>query len=263
MNIYIINLASQTERKEAMQKQFEMMNDEIRRQHRIIFFNAVNAAAGEHLGYKQYNRFAALLCRGKEMSAGERACFASHYRLWHTCVELDSPIVVLEDDVRLKENFWQEITRVEQSALSYVRFMYLKKQPVFWDMPLDFKFSFENLAGTQGYYLTPRAARAFLSRANIWYRPVDDYMDMFYLHKVPNVCIAPILSEIDIQSNIGDRSKKPPFYLKIAREISRFLRHIYAYLFLRWRSEELLLPQEYKKDLLRYINTHSLKGRYA
>lgn len=37
--------------------------------------------------------------KGYQLKTSEVACFASHYELWVRCVELDEPIVILEDNV--------------------------------------------------------------------------------------------------------------------------------------------------------------------
>ena len=39
------------------------------------------------------------------MTPGELGCFASHYLLWEKCLELNEPIVVIEDDAQLEECF--------------------------------------------------------------------------------------------------------------------------------------------------------------
>ena len=40
-------------------------------------------------------------------SAAEIGCYASHLMLWRRCVEMDQPIVILEDDFNLQPNFVQ------------------------------------------------------------------------------------------------------------------------------------------------------------
>ena len=105
MKIFIVNLKRAKERRKLMQEQFDRMSNEEKKGFEIIFFDAIDAKAGEHLRFSQYSKIASLLFRGKEMSDGERACFASHYSLWQKCVELNEPIVVLEDDVLFLKNF--------------------------------------------------------------------------------------------------------------------------------------------------------------
>lgn len=105
MKIFIVNLKRAKERKEFMQRQFDSASEGAKKGFEVIFFEAIDAQKDEHLSFKQYSKIRSLLFRGKELSAGERACFASHYSLWQKCVELNEPIVVIEDDVELEEEF--------------------------------------------------------------------------------------------------------------------------------------------------------------
>lgn len=243
MKLCIINLPQATKRKALMSKQFEKLDSALKEKYEIIFFNAINAQEKQHLSFKQYSKIKSLLFRGKELSNGERACFASHYTLWQKCIESNEPIIILEDDVEILPHFWQELERIEQSEFVYVRLMYIKN-PNFYNLDKGFYLTFDNAAGTQGYYLTPKAARAFVEYASFWYRPVDDYMDMFYLHKVPIVCIKPVLQGIDLDSTIQGRWEKPSFLLKIVRECARLLFQIRRFVFLSFFKHTLLLPKE-------------------
>ncbi|GFH46224.1 hypothetical protein CTEN210_02698 [Chaetoceros tenuissimus] len=46
------------------------------------------------------------------MTDGMIGCFLSHRKCWQTCVELNEPLLVLEDDVVLKDNFWEIASKV-------------------------------------------------------------------------------------------------------------------------------------------------------
>ena len=245
MKLYIINLAQATERKALMTKQFENLDSKLKEKYEIIFFNAINAQAKEHLDFKQYSKIKSILFRGKELSNGERACFASHYTLWQKCIESNEPIIVLEDDVEILPHFWQELERIEQSEFAYVRLMYLATNMEFDEIDKGFYVTFDRAAGTQGYYLTPTAAKAFIESAKSWYRPVDDYMDMFYLHRIPIVCVKPLLHSVDIQSIIGGREQKPSLFLKIVRECVRLLFQTRRFVFLSFFKSPSLFPKEF------------------
>ena len=244
MKLFIINLAQATERKALMSKQFENLDSKLKEKYEIIFFNAINAKEKEHLNFKQYSKIKSILFRGKELSNGERACFASHYTLWQKCIESNEPIIVLEDDVEILPHFWQELERIEQSEFAYVRLRYTNQKAVFYSLEHNFYISFDNVAGTQGYYLTPTAAKAFIESAKSWYRPVDDYVDMFYLHRIPIVCVKPLLHSVDIQSIIGGREQKPSLLLKIVRECVRLLFQTRRFVFLSLFKSTLFLPKE-------------------
>ncbi|MGX2982582.1 glycosyltransferase family 25 protein [Helicobacter sp. 23-1045] len=171
--------------------------------------------------------------KGKDLSFGEIACFSSHYRLWEKCVALDSPIVVLEDDIDFMQDFCQ-IADIFKSPFEYVRLYYLfdRKISQIYD---NFYISFGKIAGTQGYYLTPTAAQKFIKNARFWLFCVDDYMDMFFIHNVKNIIFLPfVIAEDSInatQSTILGRTKpKMSFWRKLTRELSR----IYFYVIRKW-----------------------------
>ncbi|MCH5313414.1 MAG: glycosyltransferase family 25 protein, partial [Helicobacter sp.] len=205
MKIFIINLKRSKERKELMQKQFDSVDESIKKDFEVIFFEAIDAKAGEHLRFNQYSKIASLLFRGKEMSDGERACFASHYSLWQECATLNEPIVVIEDDMVVLESFWEQLRHISQNEYVYVRLMFLEHKVKTMILPNDFYITFNMTTGTQGYYLTPIGAKAFMASAKCWYRPVDDYMGMFYIHHIPTICVKPVLEEIEMESTIAGR----------------------------------------------------------
>lgn len=249
LNIFIINLKRLKERRMLMQKQFETMSEELKKHFSINFFDAIDAENGEHLVFKQYSKKRSFLFRGKELSNGERGCFASHYRLWEKCVSLNKPIVVLEDDMNILPNFWDSLHRIAQSDYAYVRLMFLEHRVKAMELPNDFYISFDKLTGTQGYYLTPIGAKAFIASAKIWYCPADDYMGMFYIHKIPSVCIKPIIYEIEIDTSIKGRWSKVKWYLKIVREISRLFFQCRKVVFLICCKKNLIMPK-YALDAL-------------
>lgn len=66
---------------------------------------------------------------GRELSDGEKACFASHYRLWQECVKLNEPIMILEDDVEFSDEFLNHgeeyIDELSKSEYEYIRILYI------------------------------------------------------------------------------------------------------------------------------------------
>ena len=191
------------------------------------FFPATDATKfknGESPLPPQYSSKLTRFVKGKDLSFGEIACFSSHYRLWQKCVELDSPIIVLEDDIDFMQDFCQ-IIEIFKSPFEYVRLYYLfdRKITHLYD---NFYISFGRTAGTQGYYLTPQAAQKFIKNARFWLFCVDDYMDMFFIHSVKNIIFKPfIISEDSLSAGsstiLGREKPKMRFYQKLTRELSR------------------------------------------
>ncbi|WP_104640347.1 glycosyltransferase family 25 protein, partial [Helicobacter bizzozeronii] len=183
----------------------------------------------------------ALWYGGKAMSAGELGCYASHYSLWQKCIQLDEPIVILEDDICLKPHFFERLDflQAQGTRLGYVRFMHLHnhcKIPTAYPNISEIDYLTEGI-GTQGYYLTPKVARKFIKASQKWVMPVDWVLDNHYLHGVKNLVIEPHIIEKNEgmqDSNItrfGNR--KPPILLQLCAKIHRlyvrFYLKIYAY----------------------------------
>lgn len=252
MKAFIINLERSLDRKEYMQRQNQKLfekNPSLKNKLEFIFFKAVNAKNKEYLEFKQHFPWWASWVLGRELSDGEKACFASHYKLWQECIKLDKPIIILEDDVEFSDEFLNNgeeyIEELSKSEYEYVRFCYLFDKK-FYPLNENYILSFEKLAGTQGYVLKPSAANKFISKAKFIYTPVDDYMDMFYKHKVLNIVKKPLLLKHNCKleseiSNLGRTNKKLKIHRKIVREFFRLYRDISRLLYVFYIKKKLNL----------------------
>ncbi|EOU3173404.1 glycosyltransferase family 25 protein [Campylobacter coli] len=247
-----MNLERSLDRKEYMQRQNQKLfekNPSLKNKLEFIFFKAVDAKNKEYLEFKQHFPWWASWVLGRELSDGEKACFASHYKLWQECIKLDKPIIILEDDVEFSDEFLNNgeeyIEELSKSEYEYVRFCYLFDKK-FYPLNENYILSFEKLAGTQGYVLKPSAANKFISKAKFIYTPVDDYMDMFYKHKVLNIVKKPLLLKHNCKleseiSNLGRTNKKLKIHRKIVREFFRLYRDISRLLYVFYIKKKLNL----------------------
>ncbi|EKN2974910.1 glycosyltransferase family 25 protein [Campylobacter coli] len=252
MKAFIINLERSLDRKEYMQRQNQKLfekNPSLKNKLEFIFFKAVDAKNKEYLEFKQHFPWWASWVLGRELSDGKKACFASHYKLWQECIKLDKPIIILEDDVEFSDEFLNNgeeyIEELSKSEYEYVRFCYLFDKK-FYPLNENYILSFEKLAGTQGYVLKPSAANKFISKAKFIYTPVDDYMDMFYKHKVLNIVKKPLLLKHNCKleseiSNLGRTNKKLKIHRKIVREFFRLYRDISRLLYVFYIKKKLNL----------------------
>lgn len=253
MKAFIINLERSLDRKEYMQRQNQKLfekNPSLKNKLEFIFFKAVDAKNKEYLEFKQHFPWWASWVLGRELSDGEKACFASHYKLWQECIKLDKPIIILEDDVEFSDEFLNNgeeyIEELSKSEYEYIRLCYLFDKRMYFLSKGGYYLSFEKLAGTQGYVLKPSAANKFISKAKFIYTPVDDYMDMFYKHKVLNIVKKPLLLKHNCKleseiSNLGRTNKKLKIHRKIAREIFRLYRDISRLLYIFYIKKKLNL----------------------
>lgn len=226
MKIFIINLKRAIDRKEAMLKKIQNLKNQGSKEE-FIFFDAIDAKEKEHEYFKMFfSSFWTKVHRAKDSTDGEKACYASHFCLWQKCIELNEPIIVLEDDINFAPHFLEGLERIKNSGYEYVRLRAIKMPKKRYIIYLKdyFALLIGDVAGTQGYYLTPSAAKKFIHNTRYWSLPVDIYMDKTYKNKVKNIIHTPYLITIDdFESTIPNRynnEKKSSLY-KLMREFFR------------------------------------------
>ncbi|ELZ7776194.1 glycosyltransferase family 25 protein [Campylobacter upsaliensis] len=229
MKIFIINLLRSTHRKESMKEQIsKLLSENLSLKDRLefIFFEAVDGDGGEE--FAKFHPAWAKYLFGRELSPGEKGCFASHYKLWQKCLELNEGIFIIEDDVEFTQAFnANNLEKILKSPYEYVR-LYHIKEVKFYDLELNFKITFSNVAGTQGYYLKPSAARKFIKKCQFLIRPVDDSMDY---SEVLNIVFTPLfLKELPLQSDIATREREREN--KLTRELYRIYCNIRRFFFM-------------------------------
>lgn len=207
MKIFIINLLRSTHRKESMKEQISKLfseNPSLKDRLEFIFFEAVDGDGGEE--FAKFHPAWAKYLFGRELSPGEKGCFASHYKLWQKCLELNEGIFIIEDDVEFTQAFnANNLEKILKSPYEYARIYHIKEAK-FYDLELNFKITFSNVAGTQGYYLKPSAARKFIKKCQFLIKPVDDSMDY---SEVLNIVFTPLfLKELPLQSDIATRERE-------------------------------------------------------
>lgn len=111
---------------------------------------------------------------GKASAVG---CSLSHIALWKKAVEMDEPIIVLEDDVRMDKDFMlTAISRIpagaDHAAIVYLPFADRSDCGKYWCSVQPR----QGFGGTQMYYITPRGASILLEQALPIVSQIDVYM---------------------------------------------------------------------------------------
>lgn len=110
------------------------------------------------------------------LTKGEVGCFLSHYHLWQQCVETKQPILILEDDAIIGDNFsYDELYELKNKGhdIIYLGWKEMGTSKTLTDKFVIPDYPYWGLA----YVITPRAARILLDgdiRDNII--PVDEYL---------------------------------------------------------------------------------------
>jgi glycosyl transferase family 25 len=189
LDIRVINLDRALDRKQSVETQFRQFGLE---------WTFVSAVDGQNHDLSAFERFLdvnPLLFR--PLVPGEIGCFASHYRLWQECVATQRPLLIIEDDCILKDGIKDVIAGLPGLLGShpYIRLAghaprrhsLLRKLPDGRSLVRLCK----GPLGTVAYAIAPEAAERLIRHANVWSRPVDNYIDTFWVHGVRPIAIQP------------------------------------------------------------------------
>ncbi len=208
MKTYVINLKRSIERRERIEKALDDAK---------INFEFIEAIDSSHPNFLYSERRNNILSRrrfGYKLLENEVACFASHHRAWEKCLELKTPILVLEDNCDLLPDFHSNIHLFDDLAQKYN----------FLKLAATNKKAFVNIesinptinivrykkkaCGIMGYIITPKAAFQFINNVGEFIEPVDNYMEKPYKHGISTYTINPdLVKRADIPSEIGNKRK--------------------------------------------------------
>ena len=174
------------------------------------YFDACETLAPELV----YDEAEARLRKGRPLSAGELGCYSSHYTLWQKLLaDTAEQYIVLEDDVIVDWSMLRAVARTDliASGIEYLR-LYYKLPCPYIQRKRRFLTRTRTLIeltgaayGTQGYVITRAAAEKFVDYCRRATHPIDDQMDRFWDHGVPNLCLFPFpLIEEAGASTIGE-----------------------------------------------------------
>lgn len=224
--IVIVNLPQSSERRMQISAQLNRLHLPFR------FFAAIDGQTqADHPLMQHYDAKRSIHVRGRELSAGQLGCFASHYLLWQECVEKQQNIIVLEDDAILDDETFKtfyQISDLLPCELSFIRLhkhqrKSYRSQKIFEQQQVCVARFSKGHMGTIGYFLTPKAATNLLKHATTWYLPVDIYMDHFWIHKVDSYGVEPpcLYHNDEIESEIGYSKKHRNYSLaqRVRREV--------------------------------------------
>ena len=210
MKVFVINLLRSTERKQKMTSQMALADVNFE------FFTAIDASNYNFKGSTRAAPHITKRLKGYTLLPSEIACYASHLALWEKCVNLNQPIVILEDNIELCSNF----KLILNKASSYIEsFPYIKLSATMKNRnfnPIQVIYKQYNVGiyskGTQGttaYIISPKAAQKFIECSLQFIEPVDNFMEKPWKHGVQAYSVYPsICNRTIIESTIGSKRKK-------------------------------------------------------
>ncbi|EGU33647.1 glycosyl transferase family protein [Vibrio sp. N418] len=209
MKIFVVSLTRSQERRQRISQQLLDAGFEFE------FFDAVDASQEHFLYSNKASQKQTFQRKGYELKPGEIGCFASHYSLWQKCVELQAPVVILEDNVDIQplagdilqilEPYINKYGYVKLAATQPSKFTPIEEITTRTQLGQYAKKS----CGTTAYALSPQAAQAFIANAEYFLEPVDDYMEKPWRHQVKTYSVKPSLFErAEIISTISSQNTK-------------------------------------------------------
>lgn len=213
MKTFVISLKKSVERRERIQQALIKAGIE------FTFFDAIEATTNQ---FKYSNKIASHKTTrrfGYTLTRGEIACYASHHLMWEKCIELNEPILVLEDNGAFSEQL-QHCFPLFDQLISKYDFIKLGGTHQTSSKPARIEIierinSNINLiryckrdSGARGYLITPKAAKQFIKNATEFIEPVDDYMEKPWRHSIKSYCFSPnLVMRATIPSVIGSNRK--------------------------------------------------------
>jgi glycosyl transferase family 25 len=209
MRIVLISLPGSIERRAAAIEQFATAGLEFE------FFDGINGSTAKDPLFEEVDHHQYLLNAGRPPSAGEIGCHASHRAVWQYCVELNEPLIVLEDDAKIEANFTAAVNAADEliSEFNFIRLEPLGDAPkvkVCGSGIFTLYYCKKYPHDATGYAINPTAARALVTHSRVLTAPADKFIKNFWQHGQALYCLLPdsitpgALSE---DSNIEGREK--------------------------------------------------------
>ena len=225
MRIFVISLMSATCRRQNARRQMDALGIDFE------FFDAFPASELDTLKpFQACHESEWVLNTGREVTPGEIACFASHRAMWQRCVELDEPIVIMEDDFFLKDGFKDALPQLASNVaeLGFIRLQdETRARAKFLRRSGRFTLSRYLKAphSMMCYGLSPQAAERLIEGSGCVDAPVDVYVKRFWVHGQPLFGLSPYTvteSELSSDTAIKGRVKcsKHPL-VRVRRSLHR------------------------------------------
>lgn len=191
MQLFVINLPGDSRRRADAAKQLDGAGVQYE------FFEAIcGADVARRCPFDECNQYEFLVNTGRQVSGAEIGCFASHRALWKRAVSFGEPIVVMEDDFSLLENFAAAV-RDAARIIDCAGFLRLQNDLCAHKYPLAACDDFvvcrytKPPHGSMCYCISPAVARHFLSLTQTMDAPVDVFIKRFWEHGQPLYALTP------------------------------------------------------------------------
>jgi glycosyl transferase family 25 len=158
------------------------------------FFDGINGETATQALLHAIDEEAYLLNTGRLPSTGEIGCFASHRAVWEYCVTLNEPLIILEDDAMLLDNFPAAVNAVSAliERFGFIRLQHIRESPrvkVAEHNGLTLWYCKKYPHGAVAYAVSPEAAKKLLAGSRTVRAPTDKYIKNFWEHGQALYCL--------------------------------------------------------------------------
>jgi glycosyl transferase family 25 len=212
IDIFVISLDDATERRQSASRQLDALGLSFE------FFDAVRGDEALSGGYVDDSiDYDWILNCGRTPTRGELGCYSSHRALWKKCVELGRPILIMEDDFKLLEDFPAAVEQVEQQIGRY-GYLRLQTETRAKHVRVGDAGHFDVRRYTYAphslmcYGITPAVAARWVELTSTAREPVDIFVKKFWHHGQPLYGLYPYTvteSALSVATSIRGRREKP------------------------------------------------------
>lgn len=226
LRVFVINLDRSTSRWQSTSAKLKSLDISFER------FAAIDGFGKPHPLFSRYDDKLRQRYRRKPLSSCELGCFSSHFLLWEKCINLNEPIVVMEDDVVIDENIVEALNIAAEriGQLGYLRLAgtsmkHRRTKKIETLGSFDLIDHIRGPSGALCYVIHPNAASLLIKQAQVWFIAVDDYMDRYWLHGVDCLSLMPFPIRVGDNESTMFRQKKTyqPFFIKLRKELCTVL----------------------------------------
>ncbi|MGI9342880.1 MAG: glycosyltransferase family 25 protein [Gammaproteobacteria bacterium] len=218
MKIFVISLSDQHERRAQICAQLSPLGLDFE------FFDAIRGSEDPFGHFAGTSSWQYRLNTRRDPLPNEVGCYASHLTVWKNCARMGDPIVVMEDDFVVQDNFSAAISTARDlvGRYGFIRLEPFKREPrltrtrrgavkVLEQQPFALYYLADPPLCMTAYAISPRAARVLADASETLVGPVDKFMQRTWQHGVPIFALDPapvtVSTHADV-STIGSRREK-------------------------------------------------------
>lgn len=234
MKIFVISLLDEIARRKSSKEQLSAFDLEFE------FFDALKVEQDWESFFSGYDEKQYLINTGRTAVPGEIGCYASHLALWKKCVEIDQPIMIMEDDFLLKHNFGSAFTETQKLIHQY-GFIRLqsehrgKRKMVKKSSTFNLVYYNKMPHSLMCYAISPDVAKAFIQQSTLLTAPVDVMVKKIWEHRQRLYGLMPypvVEHEVSVQTNIQGRVKpRKNTSIKLQRFLTKIMWIVKRYQF--------------------------------